>query len=147
MISDILTSIRGEISTFFPNKKELINHEAVSNNPIQYLEDGYSIKMGAGTRDNLNSTVMTSMTRTVELVLTKGFVSSDINLGGKKAAESSLINEMEQAINLLKQSGEVRKYVIDINYESDSGQNLLEIKKLTILLTKVSMTVRYIENF
>jgi hypothetical protein len=147
MISDILGSIRVEIATNFPDKTELVNPESIPNNPDQYLEDGYSVKMGSGSNDNLNSSHMTSVKRTIEVTLTKSFVSSDIALGNRKTAEADLINEMETVIDTLKKSPLVRLYVVDINYESDNGINLLEIKKMSILITKVSMIVRYKENY
>jgi hypothetical protein len=147
MISEILANIRTAILTAYPDKFELANPEDIANNPDQFLTDGYSVRADAGSNSGLNSTYMTSIQRNIEVTLSKGFVSSDINPSSRKTTEGLLIDEMIAIIKLLKQDPLVRSKLINIDYNSDDGINLLEKNKLAILITKLSMIVRYNENY
>jgi hypothetical protein len=143
MIKDISEKIISELKLAFTDKRELANPYDVERNSTQMLSNGFGVTIGAGAVDNYDSSVFTVMNRTFKVVLTKGFYASDVNYALRQAAESSLLDDTEEAISVLKSSTDLKQITVDIDYESDDGIELLEAGKLSVLIQTITMSIRY----
>lgn len=143
MIKDISTAIIAELGTLFTEKLQFANPYDLTKNASQVLKEGFGVKMGAGSLNDFDSSVFTVMERKFDVIVTKGFFASDVSHSLRQSCENDLMDECESAVSALKQSTDIKELVTDIDYEADSGINLLESGKLSILIQTITMSVRY----
>lgn len=148
MIKDILSNI-GAIVEATTSGAALPNPYQLTANPITKLKNGYAVTYGSADNIDYGARFSTTLNRQIDVILTKQFSSVDLSAASRQSAESSFIDLARAVTKSIRQDPTLAadSSIVDIYYTNDSGIELLEAEKMTVLITTISFRVIYNEIY
>lgn len=147
LIHDAIYTLLG--TTLFSSKRELSDGLVLENNAEIDLENGYGASFEEATNTERFTSCQFSISRNVNIVLTKEVYASHNDKTIFKAAEKALLEDQYELLKEMEKNDTIDSLVINRKYVNDSGlQRLLGSDgHKQFLIISTTFEIEYIENF
>lgn len=148
-ISSIHDAIYSLLATIYPTKNQLADGLVMENNADLDIANGYGVSLGDGRNTERLTSCQFSVSRNVDIILTKEIYASHQDKAAFLAAEKALFEDQYSLLNEIEKNDTIDSLVINRKYISDTGlQRLIDsdAHKQFLSIT-TTFEFEYIENF
>ena len=127
--------------------KRIPNPYLVSDNPEPVLKNGYGVALLSAENTNRQLNCKFSVSRNMEVVLTRLFSGRDEDSVGKASLEKLLLEDQYKIINDLEQDISINGATMYTRYVSDSGIEFVSGVTGRFFMLKTQFSLEYLETF
>lgn len=145
-ISQIHDALTALCATLFTNSKKLTNpYSSLDNNEL-FLQNGFGVAVGAGSRTDRFLSGQTSWQRDFSVVLTALVPTTDQNIGQKEVVAKALLENQWLLLNALDSETTLGGLCIKAEVFSDSGIQFLQGQTGRYYILEIDVITEYREN-
>lgn len=143
----LLARIETVLGTVAGGYKRLPNPYDVSENAELELRKGYGLAVLAGENTNRQVNCKISISRSIEVVLTRLYTGKIEDAPGRASLEQLLLEDQHKIINDLEQDISINGSTMYTRYVSDSGIEFASGVNGRFLMLKTQFSLEYLEDF
>lgn len=143
----LLTRIQTVLDTANQGYKRIPNPYEVSENAEIELRKGYGLAVLSAENTNRQVNCKISISRTIEVVLTRLYTGKVEDAPGRAALEQLLLEDQHTIINDLEQDISINGSTMYTRYVSDSGIEFVSGVAGRFLMLKTQFSLEYLEDF
>jgi hypothetical protein len=146
--SDAYDAVKARVAAVLPNHFVLPNPYAPEQNSENALRVGQGVKFLGGSNSNRSLSCQLSISRQVEVVITRKYYGSEMMTANKSTVEKSLLEDQYLVIKEVEKDPTVAltSVVVQTRFESDSGIEFVFNDDKPFLMIRTLFALEYIEN-
>lgn len=147
-ISTIYDAVRTALASKLTGKTEIPNPYSLSDNPIQFLKNGYGVVIGDGSPASFQVYCLDAEARTFTVILTREVYRLEVDNTNLIAESKNLLEDIRTvkddflAHDQIASTDKIQK----IDYTGGSGINFVSAGKHNLIYADISFSIEYTET-